>query len=543
MLMYSFGGYEDFKEIFELREHGNGVKSRRNQILLALYKSPKFLKWCREHNDMELTGIKNMAQLRELCIDRLTRRSGWAEGLMYLKGRRWGSSTYRTDYMKGKTEDGDEKAIRYVRLDNDKVYKMKAGKMYRQLILDTEFGRMLPEQVVTWLCEELSFEWTGYNTASQYQLHVDDDFEKIYDSEWLKGNFGSCMVDEDQHGFYESSVEAKAAYLTGEDGEIVARAIIFTNVREEGTDNKWRLCERQYSTDGDEQLKQILVNRLIQEGHIDGYKRVGADCHSPRSFVDVNDRDLSDKKFSIACDLDFEDTLSYQDSFKWYDMNSYRAYNYETDDYTHKLDTTSSQIEDDRNWDEYHDRYTRNDTIQVYYHGNWIPCDEEDLEDFTEINDRYYHNDDIHYCEYCNEPFTEDDDYHCYSDITGETYCCENCMQTAEKDYCEENPDEYVWLDGKAVPREDVAFCASCGEAHYDDDSCWIHSDLTDEDYCCDECKQIAERKYFSEHPDCGYGVCSECDDIKPLEELEKNEDGTYTCLECKEYVAKYANL
>ena len=43
MLLYTFGGYEDFKEIFELREHGNGVKSRRNQILLAFYKSPKLL--------------------------------------------------------------------------------------------------------------------------------------------------------------------------------------------------------------------------------------------------------------------------------------------------------------------------------------------------------------------------------------------------------------------------------------------------------------------------------------------------------------------
>ncbi len=542
MLLYTFGGYEDFKEIFELREHGNGVKSRRNQILLAFYKSPKLLKWCRENGDTELTGIRNMAQLREACLTRLTGERYRLPGKMYLNGRSWGSKTYRTDYMKGKTEDGDERAIRYVRLDNDKVYKMKAGKMYRQLILDTQFGQMLPEQVVTWLCEELSFEWTGYNTASLYNLHVNENFSGIYNSEYLKGNFGSCMVDEDQHSFYSDSVKAQAAYLTDEDDDIVARAIIFTEVKDDDTGQNWRLCERQYSTDGDEQLKQILVNRLVQGGYIDGYKRVGADCHSPRSFVDNDGRDLSDKRFSIACFLGYDDTLSYQDSFKWYDIDGNRAYNYEPYDYSHKLDTTDSTLDgDDRNYDDYHERYTRNDTVTVHCHGDLMSCDEECLEDFVEIHGEYYHKDDVSYCDECDEPFIEGSGY--YSDITGDDYCCACCKRDAERRYCDDNPDEYVWLDDEAVPREDVTFCANCGEAHLDTDSCLVYSELTGEYYCCDECKQIAERKYFTEHPDCGYGVCSECDDIKPLEELVENADGTHTCKDCIEYAKKYANI
>lgn len=542
MLLYTFGGYEDFKEIFELREHGNGVKSRRNQILLAFYKSPKLLRWCREQGDTELTGIKNMAQLREACISRLTGERYSLPGKMCLNGRSWGSKTYRTDYMKGKTKDGDERAIRYVRLDNDKVYKMKAGKMYRQLILDTKFGQMLPEQVVTWLCEELSFEWTGYNTASLYNLHVNENFSDIYDSEYLKGNFGSCMVDEDQHSFYSDSVQASAAYLTDEDNEIVARAIIFTDVRDDETGQKWRLCERQYSSDGDEQLKQILVNRLVQGGYIDGYKRVGADCHSPRSFVDNDGRDLSDKRFSIVCALDYDDTLSYQDSFKWYNIDCNRAYNYEPSDYSHKLDTTVSTLDgDDRSYDDYHERYTRNGTVTVHCHGDLMSCDEESLEDFVEIHGEYYHEDDISYCDECDEPFIEGQGY--YSDITGDDYCCACCKRDAERRYCDDNPDEYVWLDDEVVPREDVTFCANCGEAHLDTDSCLVYSELTDEYYCCDECKQIAERKYFTEHPDCGYSVCSECDDIKPLEELVENSDGTHTCKDCIEYAKKYANI
>lgn len=541
MLLYTFGGYDDFKEIFELREHGNGVKSRRNQILLAFYKSPKLLRWCREHGDTELTGIRNMSQLRDACITRLTGERFNLPGAMWLNGRKWSSKTYYTDYMKGKTEDGDEKAIRYVRLDNDKVYKMKAGKMYRQLILDTKFGQMLPEQVVTWLCEELSFEWTGYNTASQYELHVNGNFSDIYDSECLKGNFGSCMVNEDQHSFYADSVKAQAAYLIDEDEEIVARAIIFTEVRDEDTGNSWRLCERQYSSDGDEMLKQILVNRLIQGGYIDGYKRVGADCHSSRSFVDNEGRDLSDKRFSIECNLDFEDTLSYQDSFKWYDINNNRAYNFEHDGYTHMLNTTSSYIEDDRNYDEYHDRYTFHDVVRVHCHGREMDCDEEDLDDFIRVNGRWYHEYDVCYCDECEEAYVDGEG--CYSEITDGNYCCENCMREAEERYCEEHPDEYVWLNGEAVPRDEVIFCAHCGEAHRENDSTVVYSELTDEDYCCDECKQAAERKFFAEHPDCGYGVCSECDDVKPLDKMEQNPDGTYTCHDCVKYAQKYSNL
>ena len=481
-----------------------------------------------------------MAQLREACISRLTGERYSLPGKMCLNGRSWGSKTYRTDYMKGKTEDGDERAIRYVRLDNDKVYKMKAGKMYRQLILDTKFGQMLPEQVVTWLCEELSFEWIGYNTASLYNLHVNENFSDIYDSEYLKGNFGSCMVDEDQHSFYSDFVQASAAYLTDEDNEIVARAIIFTDVRDDETGQKWRLCERQYSSDGDEQLKQILVNRLVQGGYIDGYKRVGADCHSPRSFVDNDGRDLSDKRFSIACALDYDDTLSYQDSFKWYNIDCNRAYNYEPSDYSHKLDTTVSTLDgDDRNYDDYHERYTRNDVVSVHYNGSVITCDEDDLEDFVQIDGEYYHEDEVSHCDECGEPYVSG----YYSEVTGEDYCCSSCKNDAEERYCEEHPDEYVWLNDRAVPREDVVFCANCGEVHFDTDSCLVYSELTEEEYCCEECKQIAERKYFTEHPDCGYGVCLECDDIKPLEELIENPDGTYTCKDCVEYAKKYANI
>lgn len=39
----SFKNYDEFKKIFAIVEHGNGVKSRKNKILLAWLKDRKFL--------------------------------------------------------------------------------------------------------------------------------------------------------------------------------------------------------------------------------------------------------------------------------------------------------------------------------------------------------------------------------------------------------------------------------------------------------------------------------------------------------------------
>lgn len=540
MINYTFGGYEDFKEIFELREHGNGVKSRRNGILLAYYKNPRLIKWAREHNDTALMSIKTMASLKTYCIERICREFYKFHGILNLKNFTWGSDFYRTDHMRGKTEDGDARSIRYVRLDNEKVYKMKAGKLYRHLILETDFGKMLAPQVVTWLCEELVFDWCGYNTKSEYELHVDDHFDRIYDSDYCKGDFGSCMQDNGQHVFYEKSVKAKAAYLTDRDGKIVARAILFTEVYDQDTGEKFRLLERQYSSGHDDSLKQILVNKLIEGGYIDGYKRVGADCHSPKAFVDIHGNDLSTRYFYIDCQLDYGDTLSYQDTFKWYSMDENIAYNWDCHKSEHDLATTSRRLQDDRNYDEYHDRYTENDLVTVYVDGREMDCDEEELDDFTRVNGRYYHYDNVSVCDCCDEYYVEADGAPYYSDITEGYYCCEDCRENAEYEYCRSHPDKYVEINGEFFPIDEVVYCDHCGEACHPDTDL-EHSELTDGDYCCEECKYNDEREYIEDNPDCGYGICSECDDIMPIDELTQNDDGTYICNDCLKAVNTYS--
>lgn len=532
MLLYPIKGYDEFKELFGLREHANGSRSRNNSILLSFLKHKPLIQYIKRKQDFQLLSIRSMARLKNECLERLQSYDWDKPGACYIKDRRWSSSVYRTDNYKGRTVDGDPKSIRYVRVDNDKVYKMKAGKMYRNLILESEFGQALPCQVVTWLCEELSAEWEGYNVLNKYTLRVDDDFEFIYNSDNYRGNFGSCMADHRQYHFYEDSVCAKAASLLentddpDDDPIIVARAVIFTEVNDITAGRTLRLCERQYSTNGDDLLKQVLVNRLIAEGYIDGYKRVGADCHSPKAFILNDGTPIQDHKLEIRCDVDVDGTISYQDSFKWYDIDTRTAYNYDSCEYSHMLDTTSSTLDQgDMSYDEYHERYTRNDTVEVCYEGRWIDCDEEDLDDFERINGRLYHRDMLACCDCCGDLYVMDDE--CYSELTGGSYCCYGCLESAEEEYCEEHPDEYVWLDDRAVRIEDTVVCPECGERIHKFSG--YNSTLLHKQYCSSNCMKRAEYVYLSNCEDEHVTICPDCHSIHFKNNMVTDDDG-YTC-------------
>lgn len=496
MLLYPLKDYNEFKELFGLREHDNGTKSRKNQILLSYWKSRETREWLRIHGYDDYMHPKTMSTLFDFCIRLLNISGREFDYSLNLKNRVWYSNQYKTDFMNGKTEDGDVKSIRYVKIDSGRVYKMKAGKMYRHLILETAFGNTLPEQVVTWLCEELSLEWNGYNVQTKYTLHVDKEFEKIYRSRYTKGDFGSCMTDKFREDFYLNSIKSHAAYLTDENDLIVARAIIYDEVHNEDTNEVLRLCERQYATDGDNMLKQVLVNKLIEGGHIDGYKRVGADCHSPRAFVRNNGSVLNDW-LHISCSLDYGETLSYQDSFKWYDMDCGKSYNYQKDGFTHDLATTDdSLIDEENNYDSYHNNYTSSDVVEVYY-GEWGTCSEDDLDDFERIDGRYYHYDYTGTCDECGDLYVRSDGY--YSEFLDEDFCCRHCQIEAEKRYCEEHADEYVWFNGEALPVDEVIRCAKCDELEKVDYA--YRSNITDEYYCCDACLREAEKQYCIDHP------------------------------------------
>lgn len=435
MMQFGFGNYDGFREIF-VREDGR----RKNGILLSLFKNKEIRRWARENKKLKaMLNIKSMGELYTFCDELVMLTSRNNPYSINILDKCYYSNKYATD-KNGVCEDGDFTSYRYLNVERDSVFKMKIGKLYKHLVECSEFGKLLNEQVILFMCEEISRKWKAENSQkySGFQLHVDDDFGKIYSSRYCKGSFGSCMTDEDREDFYENGVKAKAAYLTNEEGLIVARCIIFTECYDE-SGKVWRLAERQYSSGGDETLKLMLVYALIKGGHIDGYKKVGADCHSCTSFLDVNDNPIPNPKFYIECERNDDDVISYQDSFKYYDICKRKAYNYRTSGTSYDLSTTDRYLDQCENYDEYHDEYTDNDLVTVSYHGREMSCDEDYLEDFrwVESEAMYYHEDDVFLCEHCNEYGLCGDSY--YSDITEETYCCSDCRREAEQSYKEDN--------------------------------------------------------------------------------------------------------
>lgn len=461
MLYYNFYGYEGFKACFGLEKRDNGTVVRKNRILLGHLKKPALLKYCREHNDYALLRICDMADLQKKTVEAILSSGKNDEKLPHkveLIGETYYSSKYETDEFRGLCEDLDKHSIRYINVERNRVFKMRAGKFMRELILETEIGKLLSPCVVNWIAGDVFIQhWCTYTHGytSGIELHVNDEFEKIYDSDYCKGDFNSCMVDRNRTSFYRDSVKSKAAYITDKTGLIVARSILFTEVTDQDG-RKWRLLERQYSSEGDDALKRLLVDKLIQEDYIDGYKVIGASCHDANSFVDVCGNSLSDRKFEIDCDLDMEDTLSYQDSFKWYGYNQNKAYNYENSSFSYTLDTTDLNLygdtdededEDESLWDEYH-QYDCDDTTLCYLHGNEINVDSENLDDFVwiESKEEYHHKDDCVCCDNCGENLLEDDAE--YSEVTEEHYCCKECMEKAEDEFKRKNW-YYLEYDGE----------------------------------------------------------------------------------------------
>lgn len=480
-----FSNYAEFCEKFGVTEHGNGVKSRRNKILLANLKNREllhkvasarecwsqsgrytddaehyFVRWRCHYEDTRLRKLLFSSSLDELRLSVANLISQYGDGNGHLLAGKFyiRSTKYEIDDMGGICEDGDSRSVRYRNLENGRIFKMRAGKFMRSIIEGVpSLDAILSEQVKIWYCEEFAEAWKAYaatQIGDDYELVVDDDFSAIYSSYNLEGNFQSCMTNNGYWSFYRDSVTARAASLR-KDGRIHARCVIYDDVRT--NDGKvLRLAERQYATDGNETLKRMLVLKLIDAGEIDGYKKVGADCSDARAFVN-NNGDPIEGTLWIPCNLDFGDTVSYQDSFKWYDMDSRSAYNRccQGDDYD--LAVTCGELEGGGNWSNYNAEYIdEDDAVWVehrddyFYDNQTVYAENTDQSEFEEdciyIHGDYYyagrnaaHPADwgIYRCDRCDEYYVEGSAYH--SGLTDEYYCCEGCKEQAELEYKDEN--------------------------------------------------------------------------------------------------------
>lgn len=465
---------EDFKtwfnRVFEKRPDG----SRKNKILLAYLTSPDVRRYVRnsglssfagsmqsiklgtlkelggrltryDRRRMYLLEVDSMPQLfnvvmREICAGL---HDVFCSGLFAPY-----NSTYRIK-DNGVCLDGDISSVCVFDKRNRQT-KIKAGKYFKLGLQETEFGKMLPPQVVTFMCEEFARKFKSYaykKSRADLKLHVGSDradFERIYDSYVCHGDFHSCMVDEGFEQFYYDCVSAQAAWLEDADGNILARCIVFTDVEDVNSGEKFRLAERQYSSECDTLLKQILVNRLIAGGYIDGYKVVDAGCGDAHEFVTNNGDSLADRDFRIELDYDLNQKCPYMDSFKWFNIEKGYAYNDDYRDYDAKAQNTDGTVDSEYIWDEYNQMWTKNSVrarIDEYTDG-YVDCDH--LDDFVEIGCEYYHEDMVDECPCCGEKFVRDRGN--YSDLLDKTFCCQSCKNDGEAEWYRDNDYTYSQL-------------------------------------------------------------------------------------------------
>lgn len=460
MINYPFRNQAEFNEIFGLRTTGDGKLVRQNKILLAMIKNRechKTFSW--------LKDTKTTSKIFEYLLGDLSRESfnyGCSKNIaITINGNfyRFYNEDYNMDEQCGICEDCDASSYRYIK--DGRIYKMKIGKLFTKVLAENPKWEILPEQVKVFFLEEITKEWKSQNVDlnNRYTLYVDKRFDSIYSSGCCLGDFHSCMTNRGRESFYENSIKSHAAYICDavNNDLIVARCIIYDEVFGYG-EKPLRLAERQYSYGGRDYLKSILIQKLIAGGYIDGYKKIGVDCHANNAFLLNDGTDISNERLWIDNNLNpCKDVLSYQDSFIHYDSCSNRAYNYPERDSDFELDTTDEYL--DSAYDDYHDEYCR-DVVEVYYHGDRITCNEDRLEDFTYIDrfDDYYHYDDYYCCPRCDRYYLDSRyyDFDCgyYSELTGEDYCCEDCLLEAEEDYKRENW-YYSSYDDEYYERED----------------------------------------------------------------------------------------
>lgn len=438
----SFYDYKEFNEVFGIRECGNGNMSRKNKILLGCLKNRDFFKFCVSHKEYNsILSVKNMAEFKRLLFSGVSYSSfkAYEDASGYDTWGMWKFTidgltavfyvgNMKIDANRGLCEDGDAGAIRYYNVESSRIYKMKAGKFFNKILDGCEFGRILPQQAKCWLGEEFTTAWRSFaesRISNDYEFHYGDDrsdFEEIYSSENRRGDFHSCMTDEDNSSMYKYAVKAHAAWLTDSEGLMFARCVVWDEVHDETTGKILRLAERQYSDGVNDAYKKMLVNELIKRGLIDGYKQIGASCHDNRAYVLNDGTSISDHKLWIDCELEDEDTVSYMDSFVYYDENKNRAYNYYAIGSEECLNTT--------------DGVYNGHSGQVYseYYEEWI--DEEDAY-YVESRGDYYRYEDVVTCEYCDRCVLKEEAI--YNADVEEWFCDEDC----ERDWMERH--DYVW--------------------------------------------------------------------------------------------------
>lgn len=280
------------------------------------------------------------------------------------------TDAYRADEYNGRCIDGDVGAVRYIKQEDNGIYKMKIGKWILS-ILQNEYNvtDLVGLPLVNYWIETLTTQWKSSGFAGErFTLKTREEgltFEHIYSTDSCAGKLGSCMMDDEQYVFYENAVDAEPVALYDEQEDtIVARAVVFHNVKDrEG--NAHNYLERQYAKS--DILKEILIDKCYEKGIIDIHKSSSAGYSDVSEIYNKGRERIEDTFLSIDMCIESGDTISFQDTFRFYHYDKKIATNLPLygENATCRLDTTDRTLRMGE-WDEYNEEYTEDELTYVY---------------------------------------------------------------------------------------------------------------------------------------------------------------------------------
>lgn len=313
---------------------------------------------------------------------------------------------------------------------------MSASKMFIEAYKQQSYNKNLhiPNKVLNRCSELFAIEWEAYVKSQDYTLHIDDNFEGIYDAK----DFGSCMTDKGFWTMYRDAAKCRAAYLTKGD-DIVARAILWEEAMGEDG-NSYRLLDRCYSLKGDLSLQQVLIDQCREAGVMDLYKPAGCSCQDNRRIKKLNGADFY-YLLSIELDLEEGDIVSYMDTFAFYNIKEKRAYNYDDCAYTHQLDTTGGCLSGSI-YSDYYDNYINEDVAAWSEDvSSYIDCNDKD---FVYVGDNYCLKSNC-ICTVDTENYFKDADELYYAEDRGEYYENNTDLVYSDESECYYHIDSCVY--------------------------------------------------------------------------------------------------
>lgn len=280
------------------------------------------------------------------------------------------TDAYKADEYNGRCMDGDAGAVRYVKAEDGEIYKMKIGKWILS-ILQNEYNviDLVGLPLINYWIETITAQWkaSGFN-GERFMLKTQKEgltFEHIYSTDNCAGKLGSCMMDDGQYVFYENAVDAEpVALYDQQDSAIVARAVIFHNVKDrEG--NTYNYLERQYAKN--DLYKELLIDKCYEKGIINIHKSASAGYSDVTEIYNKERQRLEDTFLSVEMNIENGDTISFQDTFRYYNYDKKIGTNLMIygENPTNRLDTTDCYLNIGE-WDEYNEEYTEDDLTEVY---------------------------------------------------------------------------------------------------------------------------------------------------------------------------------